>query len=947
MRRLAVAVLFFAAPAVATPPPPDPAYLVEDIKQSETPLAEVAANLTQFATRWATAGGILYFGADDGIHGQELWRSDGTAAGSWMVRDICPGSCSGFRQFDEIAALGDHVLLAADDGAHGRELWISDGTPGGTALVRDIAPGLPSAGLEWLAAANGALFFVVRTGAGGGTLWRSDGTEAGTMQIADFSGPGQVAPERLTALGPLLLFFADDGVSGGELWRSDGTTAGTALVADIAPGSAAGIALGHQPFPVRRELAISGGKLFFPADDGTHGEELWTTDGTTAGTQLVKDVHTGSDDGRPLHLCAANGTVFFRAVLAGFVRELWKTDGTEAGTQRVAGTAPTSFGHCLGNRYFFDGESDAAGSELWTSDGTEAGTVLVEDILSGPQGSLNGTFGLGVGPVGSRLLFWADDGTHGLEPWVSDGTADGTLLLADLEIGTFPSAAQFALVTVPANLGADALFFALASGHGWEPWRTNGTPGGTQLLAEINSQLSSRRKFFDFLIPAALLDHQGTLAFLPDDGAHGFELWRSQGTAESTSLVRDIQPAEGDGAPLGLVFPTSLIGKVFFTGADTPSNFEPWVSDLTHDGTELLAETAPGPVGGDPFGFVEAGGLVYFASAGMDWETDGTPEGTQLATQPRPPAPSSPVACRHLEVTASALGKTFFIADDEEHGEELWARSAPGDPGTLVLDIRAGAIGSYPTCLTATPGRVYFAADDGVNGRELWRSDGTPEGTFRVKDIAPGPGSSVPEELRVLDGVLLFSAWDPAHGRELWASDGTEGSTVFVQDIAPEWVSSSPSELTLSGPNIYFYANDAVHGFELWALPRAALAERVSAGLYFHTLTPCRVLDSRSGPPVALGAPILIAVHDRCGIPATARAIAANFTVVAPTAAGELSVNPGGSASGATVVAFGAGQVRAGSTVARLATDGSGRVAVAASQDLAAHLLLDVSGWFE
>ncbi|MGH9363126.1 MAG: ELWxxDGT repeat protein, partial [Thermoanaerobaculia bacterium] len=722
--------------------------------------------LTQFSVRWATLGATLYFSADDGIHGQELWCSDGTAAGSWMVKDLCPGSCSGFRQFDEIVALGSALLLVANDGAHGRELWRSDGTAAGTALVRDIVAGLPPSGPQWLTVANGLVFFVLPSAAAsGGTLWRSDGTEAGTTQIADFSGPGQSAPERLTALGSLLLFFADDGASGGEPWKSDGTAAGTVLLADIAPGSASGVALGSQSFPVDRELAIAGAKFFFSADDGTHGNELWISDGTSAGTQLVKDVHAGNEDGQPFHLCAANGIVFFRAVVPGLALELWKSDGTEAGTQRVAGTAPRSFTHCLGNQVFFDGESpavtfEATGIELMTSDGTEAGTVQVKDIRPGAGSSLNLTFGLGVGAVGSRLLFWADDGTHGLEPWVSDGTLDGTLLLGDLELGAFPSAAPGVMHTLPASLGGEAFFFALATGHGWEPWRTDGTPGGTQLLAETNSQLSSRRRSIQSWFPVGLLDHQGTLAFLPDDGAHGFELWRSQGTAETTSLVRDIQLDEGDGAFLGFTFPSSLIGKVFFGGADAPENLEPWVSDLTCDGTELLADTEPGPAGGDPFGFAEAGGLVFFASAGKEWETDGTPEGTQLATQPRPPAPPSPLACQLFEVTAAALGKTFFVGDDPDHGQEPWARSAPGDPGALVLDIRTGKVGSHPTCLTATSGRVYFVADDGVHGREPWVTDGTPAGTHLLVDVRPGPQSSTPRELVDWMGRLVFAADD-------------------------------------------------------------------------------------------------------------------------------------------------------------------------------------------
>jgi ELWxxDGT repeat protein len=433
-------------------------------------------------------------------------------------------------------------------------------------------------------------------------------------------------------LGATLVFFASDGVSGGELWTSDGTFAGTQLVKDIHPGSGSGVVLGYQPFPVRRELARVGGTLFFPANDGTHGEELWRTDGTAAGTQLVKDVAPGSTNGPIQNLCAAaEGTVFFRANPA-FKGELWKTDGTESGTLKVSDAAPSFFSHCVGNRVFFDFPASGSDYELWTSDGTEAGTFLVKDIRPGLEGALYFSFGVGVASVGDQLLFWADDGSHGFEPWVSDGTPDGTLLLADLAAGSFWSAASSGLFTLPFSRPGEALFFAFATGHGWEPWRTDGTPGGTQLLADTNQQLSSQRKIFGQWVPLGLVDHLGELGFAPDDGQHGSELWRSDGSELGTALVKDIYPGEPSGTFLGPSLPQSLIGKLILSSTDPTAGNEPWVSDLTSAGTQPLADTEPGELSGSPWQFIRNHGRVYFGSANRLWVTDGTPAGTQPLT---------------------------------------------------------------------------------------------------------------------------------------------------------------------------------------------------------------------------------------------------------------------------------------------------------------------------
>jgi ELWxxDGT repeat protein len=154
-------------------------------------------------------------------------------------------------------------------------------------------------------------------------LWRSDGTEAGTHLVRAIHPPslpdGEPAafpflPAELMPAGAFLFFRADDGVHGTELWRSDGTTEGTVLVRDVAPGSATARV---------SNLTAAGGKLYFAATDVEHGLELWESDGTAAGTRLVDDIQPGPDSSAPDQLTAADGKLFFTANDGEHGRELW------------------------------------------------------------------------------------------------------------------------------------------------------------------------------------------------------------------------------------------------------------------------------------------------------------------------------------------------------------------------------------------------------------------------------------------------------------------------------------------------------------------------------------------------------------------------------------------------------------------------------------------------
>src|SRR5262245_13708019 len=123
-------------------------------------------------------------------------------------------------------------------------------------------------------------------------------------------------PSQMVVIGPTTYFTANDGVHGSELWRSDGTAAGTVLVKHVVAGIGS-----SSP----RDLTNVNGMLFFSAYSASTGRELWKSDGTAAGTVLVKDIYPGSNSyPDPRYLTDVNGTLFFTADDGTHGRELWR-----------------------------------------------------------------------------------------------------------------------------------------------------------------------------------------------------------------------------------------------------------------------------------------------------------------------------------------------------------------------------------------------------------------------------------------------------------------------------------------------------------------------------------------------------------------------------------------------------------------------------------------------
>jgi iduronate 2-sulfatase len=402
------------------------------------------------------SGKRLFYSEFDSSTGRELWTTDGYTPPT-MVTDIYPGP--GSSKPGELVDWNGVTYFRADDGVHGSELWRTDGTASGTRMVSDIRAGGESSDIAELVLADDKLYFRADDGLHGVELWCSDGSEAGTHQVLDIvAGESASYPRVLTAVGTNVFFQAYHPNTGAELWKSDGTANGTLLVADILPGTRSSIP---------RELTATGHGVFFQATDGVHGRELWFSAGTKESTQLVQDLHPGSTGSNPEQLTYDGAALYFVGSSARG-RGLWQ-QGTSSSAKLLhldAAQASTSAGiselTLVGSVLYFQSSDSVHGAEVWRTDGTELGTGMVRDLRP---------VGLGSEPVeftatADGVVFAADDGSHGMELWSSDGTSDGTALLTDLFPGPRASAPRFLR-----KLGETLVVFATDGESPYRLWR--------------------------------------------------------------------------------------------------------------------------------------------------------------------------------------------------------------------------------------------------------------------------------------------------------------------------------------------------------------------------------------------------------------------------------------------------------------------------------------------
>ncbi|MEO8413445.1 MAG: ELWxxDGT repeat protein, partial [Ginsengibacter sp.] len=264
----------------------------------------------------------IYFTYNDGSNGYELWVSDGTVAGTSIFKDINPGSTGSFPK--NLTVANNKLFFITDID---QKLYVCDGTPAGTTIIKNNGAVIFN-GLAQFAILNNDIYFTSDNGTGAGYgMWKSDGTPAGTALI--MPNIASSIPGDYAVLNNTLFFSADDGVHGTELWTTDGTSGGTGLVINLR-ADGGGIFASGAPF----NMINYKNKIYFTASDDTHGAELFSSDGTAGGTQIVKDMSPGMEASVPQKSVIYNGDLYF-SCYNGAATGLWKSDGTTAGTTLI------------------------------------------------------------------------------------------------------------------------------------------------------------------------------------------------------------------------------------------------------------------------------------------------------------------------------------------------------------------------------------------------------------------------------------------------------------------------------------------------------------------------------------------------------------------------------------------------------------------------------------
>ncbi|WP_153798749.1 ELWxxDGT repeat protein [Foetidibacter luteolus] len=812
-----------------------------------------------FSKPFSVTNGLGYFVADDGIHGKELWMTDGSEDGTKLVKDITPGTAS--SSIWDIVECNDRLFFTILNSANSYDLWVSDKTDAGTYSIKNLDR---IAGLTVL---KNEVYFITNA-----ELWKTDGTQQGTVMIANFN------TEKYSWRNPIYIIGLKNSVfvcNFYGIWQFDEKYSGRLIMSDKY----------HYP---RQLIEGPGESIFFVASDNENNisdQVLWVANLTTGETRIAPGMHDGYPSYTPM--VAKDGILYFAGssskqnpassalykydmtlktgtkliknyttfgqlddisisgddiyYIVGFLQgenashnQLWKYQGSNQVVSLIKDSSHISALIGINNQLYFTEPSDQNHFSLWRSDGTPTGSVFIKDFSYHLHG------GTGFCMLNGSIIFSAlgIDRSIGMELWKTDGTTNGTVILKDINQTTTGSSYSACLTAYKNNL-----FFVDSN----LSYIRNGTSIVKRLdkvaalsLNESDSMVVLNKQLFFFGIDrstgkSGLMKSDGTntgtviIKEFPDNSRevkwissgnnliyfytyngqnNPSYLWRSDGTTDGTFIIKTNTEDLGYYS-LNLVNRLTA-GKYFYFIKYGSRGDQLWQTDGTAAGTKRVKNNFPD--GNENARYLcELNGLLYFSARNGNsralWKTNGTEEGTVIIND----------KVRNVTMLSRAGNKIFFSAYDEINSQQPGLAVSDGtESGTRIIFRNINIMESYVR--QDVNGVFCFFADDGNSGTELWRSDGTEEGTYMLNDATPGPGPST---------SLRQTIWNKtqatvAHGKlylvinkKLWITDGTREGTHEVQDtnLANATIAG---DFRAVGNQIYFSANTYQYGTELY-----------------------------------------------------------------------------------------------------------------------------------
>lgn len=703
--------------------------------------------------RWRDGAPILgahaghaWFAGHEPSTGVELWASNGTPAGTFLVADLAPGPASSFPS--GMASANGMLWFSASADAAGDEPWIFDDGTGDSRRIADLAPGDRGSSPSDFIGMGGITYFTATGRDGQRELHRSDGTEAGTWKVADPTGPmGSSSPGPYWSLGDRLVFLTRSSQATQPLWTTDGTPHGTHPLLTLSSTSV-------DWYDIHATAKQAGSELVFVAIDEEHGCEPWITDGHWDGTRVLADIQPGPASSSPRGFGVALGRLFLGADATGRGNEPHACDLRAGGAAFVAdveqateSSSPRDF-VAHGGVTYFSANDGVTGRELWRTDGTAAGTARLEDRVPGLAG-----WGWRSPCVsGGRLFAWMHDPVTGVDQLhVATGSpVDAVPLMTS---GGSSFAGSFVGPLVPFRGGV--AFRMRSPAHGYEPWFSDGTVEGTRMIADVRPGASDSS-------PVNLTVSGDALFFHADDGTHGRELWISDGTEAGTRMAADIGPGHAVDTTLGMV---AYAGGVAFVADDGLAGQEVWVSDGTSNGTRLVADLILGQAAFGELVLPAAWRGGFFLRGGDDAEPYSW-DGWSRPVLVRDIHPGLVGGSSPRRFTSFA-GGALFEAAERVAGPSLWFTDGT-ESGTVSLgdvDLEGATTSSILTGSATAWHRVRASPSTAVES--IWATNGTPGGTHLVTSSAEQDWSSLTHAWGVVNDRLYLAGVTPEHGAEL------------------------------------------------------------------------------------------------------------------------------------------------------------------------------------